>query len=126
MKHIIAPSVLSADFGNLARDIQMLNDSECSWIHLDVMDGVFVPNISFGLPVVESISKIAAKPLDAHLMIVNPDNYISRFADLGVTYLTVHLEACTHLDRTIAAIHERGMKAGVALAEHGVEAKGEF
>ena len=118
MKHIIAPSVLSADFGNLERDIKMLNASECAWMHLDIMDGVFVPNISFGFPVVESIAKVSTKPLDAHLMIVNPDNYIKRFADLGVTYLTVHLEACTHLDRTIAAIHECGMKAGVAVNPH--------
>lgn len=118
MKHIIAPSVLSADFGNLERDIKMLNASECAWMHLDIMDGVFVPNISFGFPVVESIAKVSTKPLDAHLMIVNPDNYIKRFAELGVTYLTVHLEACTHLDRTIAAIHECGMKAGVAVNPH--------
>ena len=118
MKHIIAPSVLSADFGNLERDIKMLNASECAWMHLDIMDGVFVPNISFGFPVVERIAKVSTKPLDAHLMIVNPDNYIKRFADLGVTYLTVHLEACTHLDRTIAAIHECGMKAGVAVNPH--------
>ena len=118
MKHIIAPSVLSADFGNLERDIKMLNASECAWMHLDIMDGVFVPNISFGFPVVERIAKVSTKPLDAHLMIVNPDNYIKRFADLGVTYLTVHLEACTHLDRTIAAIHECGMKAGGAVNPH--------
>ena len=118
MKHIIAPSVLSADFGNLERDIKMLNASECAWMHLDIMDGVFVPNISFGFPVVERIAKVSTKPLDAHLMIVNPDNYIKRFAELGVTYLTVHLEACTHLDRTIAAIHECGMKAGVAVNPH--------
>ncbi len=118
MKHIIAPSVLSADFGNLERDIKMLNASECAWLHLDIMDGVFVPNISFGFPVVERIAKVSTKPLDVHLMIVNPDNYIKRFAELGVTYLTVHLEACTHLDRTIAAIHECGMKAGVAVNPH--------
>ncbi len=118
MKNIIAPSVLSADFAHLERDIRMLNDSECAWMHLDIMDGVFVPNLSFGFPVVESIAKISTKPLDAHLMIVNPDNYIKRFADLGVSYLTVHLEACTHLDRTVAAIHECGMKAGVAINPH--------
>ena len=118
MKNIIAPSVLSADFGNLARDIEMLNASECSWMHLDIMDGVFVPNISFGMPVVKHIAAVAKKPLDAHLMIVNPDNYIARFADLGVTYLTVHLEACVHLNRTIAAIHAAGMKAGVAINPH--------
>lgn len=118
MKNIIAPSVLSADFGNLARDIEMLNASDCTWMHLDVMDGVFVPNISFGMPVVKHIAAVARKPLDAHLMIVNPDNYISRFAELGVTYLTVHLEACTHLDRTVQAIHAAGMKAGVAINPH--------
>lgn len=118
MKNIIAPSVLSADFGNLARDIEMLNASDCAWMHLDIMDGVFVPNMSFGFPVVESIAAVAKKPLDAHLMIVNPDNYIERFAKLGVAYLTVHLEACTHLNRTVAAIHECGMKAGVAINPH--------
>ena len=118
MKNIIAPSVLSADFGNLARDIEMLNASECTWLHLDIMDGVFVPNLSFGFPVIESISAVAKKPMDAHLMIVNPDNYIERFAKLGVEYLTVHIEACTHLNRTIAAIHDCGMKAGVALNPH--------
>ena len=118
MKNIIAPSVLSADFGNLARDIEMLNESECSWMHLDIMDGVFVPNISFGMPVVKHIAAVAKKPLDAHLMIVNPDNYINSFAELGVTYLTVHLEACVHLNRTIAAIHAAGMKAGVAINPH--------
>lgn len=118
MKNIIAPSVLSADFGNLARDIEMLNASECAWMHLDIMDGVFVPNLSFGMPVVKSIAAVAKKPLDAHLMMVNPDNYIARFAELGITYLTVHLEACTHLNRTIAAIHAAGMKAGVAINPH--------
>ena len=118
MNNIIAPSVLSADFGNLARDIEMLNASECAWMHLDIMDGVFVPNISFGMPVVKHIAAVAKKPLDAHLMIVNPDNYIARFAELGVTYLTVHLEACVHLNRTIAAIHAAGMKAGVAINPH--------
>ena len=118
MKNIIAPSVLSADFGNLARDIEMLNASDCAWLHLDIMDGVFVPNLSFGFPVIESIAAVAKKPMDAHLMIVNPDNYIERFAKLGVEYLTVHIEACTHLNRTIAAIHDCGMKAGVALNPH--------
>lgn len=118
MKNIIAPSILSADFGFLARDIEMLNNSDCQWFHLDIMDGVFVPNLSFGFPVIEAIARTAAKPLDAHLMIVNPDNYIARLADLGVYNVTVHLEACTHLDRTIASIHEHGMKAGVALNPH--------
>ena len=96
----------------------MLNASQCAWFHLDVMDGVFVPNISFGIPVVKDIARLAKKPLDAHLMIVNPDNFIGRFADLGVEYLTVHLEACTHLERTISAIHAAGMKAGVAINPH--------
>lgn len=118
MKNIIAPSVLSADFGNLDRDIEMLNSSDCEWLHLDIMDGVFVPNLSFGFPVVERIAAVAKKPMDAHLMIVNPDNYIERFARLGVEYLTVHLEACTHLNRTVALIHECGMKAGVAVNPH--------
>jgi ribulose-phosphate 3-epimerase len=118
MKNIIAPSVLSADFGNLNRDIEMLNASDCEWLHLDIMDGVFVPNLSFGFPVVERIAAVAKKPMDAHLMIVNPDNYIERFAKLGVQYLTVHLEACTHLNRTVALIHECGMKAGVAVNPH--------
>ena len=118
MKNIIAPSVLSADFGNLNRDIEMLNASDCEWLHLDIMDGVFVPNLSFGFPVVERIAAVAKKPMDAHLMIVNPDNYIERFAKLGVQYLTVHLEACTHLNRTVALIHECGMKAGVAINPH--------
>jgi len=118
MKNIIAPSVLSADFGNLDRDIEMLNASDCEWLHLDIMDGVFVPNLSFGFPVVERIAAVAKKPMDAHLMIVNPDNYIERFAKLGVQYLTVHLEACTHLNRTVALIHECGMKAGVAVNPH--------
>ncbi|MBQ9583936.1 MAG: ribulose-phosphate 3-epimerase [Bacteroidales bacterium] len=118
MKNIIAPSLLSANFGNLEKDIEMLNASQCAWFHLDVMDGVFVPNISFGIPVVKDIARLAKKPLDAHLMIVNPDNFIGRFADLGVEYLTVHLEACTHLERTISAIHAAGMKAGVAINPH--------
>ncbi|MBP5504852.1 MAG: ribulose-phosphate 3-epimerase [Bacteroidales bacterium] len=118
MKNIIAPSLLSANFGNLEKDIEMLNASQCTWFHLDVMDGVFVPNISFGMPVVKDIARLAKKPLDAHLMIVNPDKFIDSFAKLGVEYLTVHLEACTHLDRTIAAIHTAGMKAGVAVNPH--------
>lgn len=96
----------------------MLNASDCEWLHLDIMDGVFVPNLSFGFPVVERIAAVARKPMDAHLMIVNPDNYIERFAKLGVKYLTVHLEACTHLNRTVSLIHECGMKAGVAINPH--------
>lgn len=115
---IIAPSILAADFGNLARDIQMVNSSEAEWIHLDIMDGVFVPNISYGFPVVKAIAKEAKKVLDAHLMIVDPDRYIERFKELGVEYLSVHYEACTHLHRSLQNIRNQGMKAGVALNPH--------
>lgn len=118
MKHLIAPSVLSADFANLQRDIEMINLSEADWFHVDVMDGVFVPNISFGFPVMEAIKKYAAKPLDVHLMIVNPDQYIERFAAAGASVITVHYEACTHLHRTVQAIHAAGCKAGVAINPH--------
>ncbi len=114
----IAPSLLAADFGNLQRDIEMINNSSADWHHIDVMDGVFVPNISFGMPVVKAIAKHANKPLDVHLMIVDPDRYIKTFADLGATNLTVHYEACTHLHRTLQAIKAAGMKAGVALNPH--------
>jgi len=118
MKHLIAPSLLSADFANLKRDIEMVNSSEADWFHVDVMDGVFVPNISFGFPVMEAIKRYATKPLDVHLMIVNPDQYIERFAAAGASVITVHYEACTHLHRTIQAIHATGCKAGVAINPH--------
>jgi ribulose-phosphate 3-epimerase len=118
MKPIISPSILSADFANLKRDIEMINKSEADWFHLDVMDGVFVPNISFGLPVIKAIKKHASKPLDVHLMIVNPDNYIEDFKKAGADFLTVHYETCVHLNRTIQAIKANGMKAGVSLNPH--------
>lgn len=118
MPHLIAPSVLSADFANLQRDVEMINSSAADWFHVDVMDGVFVPNISFGFPVMEAISRWAEKPLDVHLMIVNPDQYIERFAAAGASVITVHYEACTHLHRTVQAIHAAGCKAGVALNPH--------
>jgi len=118
MKHLIAPSILSADFGNLSKDIQMLNSSEADWLHLDIMDGVFVPNLSFGLPVVKAIKKTAEKPLDAHLMIVDPDHYIEDFKNAGADILTVHYEACTHLHRTLQKIRSLDMKAGVSLNPH--------
>ena len=119
MKNIlIAPSLLAADFANLQRDIEMINNSAADWFHIDIMDGVFVPNISFGMPVLEAIAKHATKPLDVHLMIVDPDRYIQTFANLGATILTVHYEACTHLHRTLQAIKAAGMQAGVALNPH--------
>ena len=115
---IVSPSVLSADFANLQRDVEMLNESQAQWIHIDVMDGVFVPNISFGIPVTAAIAKHAKKVMDVHLMIVNPDAYIEEFKNAGAEYLTVHYEACTHLHRTVQNIHNHGMKAGVALNPH--------
>ncbi|NQX84874.1 MAG: ribulose-phosphate 3-epimerase [Flavobacteriaceae bacterium] len=118
MSNLIAPSVLAADFANLQRDIEMINKSDADWFHIDIMDGVFVPNISFGMPVLKSISTHAKKVIDVHLMIVDPDRYIKTFADLGSNILTVHYEACTHLHRTLQAIKSEGMQAGVALNPH--------
>jgi len=118
MKHIIAPSILAADFGNLQRDIEMINQSEADWFHVDVMDGVFVPNISFGFPVMAAVKKYATKSLDVHLMIVEPDKFIPEFAKAGADRITVHYEACTHLHRTIQLIKASGCKAGVALNPH--------
>jgi ribulose-phosphate 3-epimerase len=118
MSHLVAPSVLSANFANLQADIEMINNSEADWFHVDVMDGVFVPNISFGFPVIKAIQKIAKKPLDVHLMIVNPDQYAQAFKDVGTEILTVHIEACNHLHRSIQNIKNLGMKAGVAINPH--------
>jgi len=118
MLHLIAPSVLAADFANLQRDIEMINESNADWFHIDIMDGVFVPNISFGMPVMAAMKKHTKKPMDVHLMIVNPDQYISTFKKIGADILTVHYEACTHLHRTLQAIKAEGMKAGVALNPH--------
>ncbi len=115
---IIAPSILAADFANLQRDVEMINSSEADWFHIDIMDGVFVPNISFGMPVLEAITKHAKKTIDVHLMIIDPDRYIQTFADLGANVLTVHFEACNHLHRTLQAIKSAGMKAGVAINPH--------
>ena len=118
MTKIIAPSVLSCDFANIQRDVEMINKSSADWFHIDVMDGIFVPNISFGFPVISAIKKHATKPLDVHLMIANPDHYLEDFKKAGADILTVHYEACTHLHRTIQAIKALGMKAGVALNPH--------
>ncbi len=118
MSHLISPSLLAADFGNLQRDIEMVNRSVADWIHLDIMDGIFVPNISFGFPVIHYINKHATKPLDVHLMISKPDDYLSRFRDAGADILTVHFEGAIHLQRTVTEIRKLGMKAGVAVNPH--------
>ncbi len=118
MPGMIAPSILSADFGKLYDEIEMINQSEADWFHVDVMDGVFVPNISFGFPVMKPLQSKATKPLDVHLMIVDPDRYTKAFADAGAHVLTVHVEACTHLHRTLTNIRNHGMKAGVAINPH--------
>ncbi len=118
MDKLIAPSILAADFGNLQRDVELVNQSQADWFHIDIMDGVFVPNISFGMPVLKAITKHAQKFIDVHLMIVDPDRYITTFADLGANMLTVHYEACTHLHRTLQAIKANGMQAGVAINPH--------
>jgi ribulose-phosphate 3-epimerase len=118
MNHLIAPSVLSADFANLQTDIEMINRSSADWFHIDIMDGVFVPNISFGFPVLQAINRHAQKPLDVHLMIVDPDRYLQNFKDAGAANITVHYEACTHLHRTLQAIKALGCRAGVAINPH--------
>jgi len=118
MKHLVAPSVLSANFANLQADIELINSSEADWFHVDVMDGVFVPNIAFGFPVIKAIKNLAKKPLDVHLMIVDPDRYINAFKEVGADILTVRIEACNHLHRSIQTIHQHGMKAGVAINPH--------
>lgn len=118
MNHKIAPSILSADFLNLQKDIEMINNSEADWFHCDVMDGVFVPNISFGFPILKQVNNLAKKPLDVHLMIIQPEKFITEVKEAGAYMMNVHYEACTHLHRTVAAIHDAGMKAGVTLNPH--------
>lgn len=118
MSHLVAPSLLAADFSNLAGEVEMINESSADWLHLDIMDGVFVPNISIGFPVVEAVHDLTEKPLDVHLMIVDPDRYLERFRDAGASNLTVHFEACNNLHRTVTEIRKLGMKAGVSLNPH--------
>ena len=118
MDHLVSPSLLAADFGRLDKDIAMVNRSEADWLHLDIMDGVFVPNISFGFPVLKFVKKLSEKPMDVHLMIIDPDRYLDRFRDAGAGILTVHYEACRHLNRTVTEIKRLGMKAGVSLKPH--------
>ena len=118
MDHLVSPSILAANFGNLESDVMLVNKSEADWIHLDIMDGVFVPNISFGFPIIKAVKRVAVKPLDVHLMIVDPDRYLSQFCEAGANNLTVQYEACTHLNRTVAEIRNLGMKAGVAINPH--------
>jgi len=118
MKHLIAPSILAANFNNLEKDVEVINHSEADFVHCDVMDGVFVPNISFGIPVIKQLKQVARKPLDVHLMIIDPDKFIADFADAGADYLTVHYEVCNHLNRTVNLIKENGMKASVCLNPH--------
>ncbi len=118
MVKLVSPSLLAADFANLARDVEMINQSEADWLHMDIMDGVFVPNISFGIPVMEAVYAISKKPLDVHLMIVQPERYIEAFKNAGAHLLNVHYEACTHLHRTVESIHQHGMLAGVTLNPH--------
>ncbi|WP_289054931.1 ribulose-phosphate 3-epimerase [Carboxylicivirga marina] len=118
MKHLIAPSLLAADFSNLKKDVELINNSEADWFHLDIMDGVFVPNISFGIPILESIKPLAKKPFDVHLMIVQPERYIETFKKAGADIFNVHYEASTHLHRTVQTVHDAGMKAGVTLNPH--------
>jgi ribulose-phosphate 3-epimerase len=118
MDHLVSPSLLAADFTNLENEVMMINRSEADWLHLDIMDGVFVPNLSFGFPVIKAVKKVAAKPLDVHLMIIDPDRYLNRFSEAGANILTVQYEACAHLNRTVTEIRNLGMKAGVALNPH--------
>jgi ribulose-phosphate 3-epimerase len=118
MEHLVSPSLLAADFTNLEREVTMINRSDADWLHIDVMDGVFVPNLSFGFPVIKAVKKVSSKPLDVHLMIIDPDRYLTRFSEAGANNLTVQYEACNHLNRTVTEIRNLGMKAGVAINPH--------